>query len=238
MRRPHHRRRADRVRPHQRPPLCARAPADADADRARRLRARDAAGRRQRLPVGRHQRGAVDARHRGDRDQHGRCRRLHRRQADRPHVEGQAAGGPEPAERPARVPGRARGLRARSQGSDDRARPGIRGQLPHPLRPPDQEAGAGPERAGREAAVHAPIVDEPDEPRAGRTQAERGRPESRRRAVREGARHRSRLRRRGLSPRPGPPAAAEARRGGGELSPRDRRSIRRMSTLAWNAPRC
>ena len=58
---------------------------------------------------------------------------------------------------------------------------------PHPLRPADQEAGAGSQRRRREAAVHAPFVVEPDESGAGRAQAERGRPQEGGGAVREGA---------------------------------------------------
>ncbi len=109
----------------ERAALRPRTPALANADRARRLRARDAARRRPRLPVGRHQ-GALDARHGRDRNQHGRRRRLHRRRADREGQKSKPLVVPSLPSGPPRVPGREGRLRARSQGSDDRAGPGSR----------------------------------------------------------------------------------------------------------------
>ena len=80
VRRSDHGRRTDRIRPLERAPLRARAIALADADRARRLRARDGAGRRHR--VSRHVgQGAVDVRHGRHRNQPRRCGRLHRRRS-------------------------------------------------------------------------------------------------------------------------------------------------------------
>ena len=67
----------------------------------------------------------------------------------------------------------------------------VDGHAAHPLRAPGQEAGARSERAGREAAVHAPLVAEPDEPGADGAQAERSRSAEGGVAVRAGARRRS-----------------------------------------------
>ena len=131
------------------------------------------------------------------------------------------------------------GLRARPQGGDDRARPGSRpsrcaSATSRQIKKPALDLND----AGREAALHAALVAEPDEPRAGRAQAERRRPEARRGLFETARRRGSVYTHGGLSPRPGEPAAPERSRRALPPSSGRSPSTRRTSSRASSAPRC
>ena len=119
----------------------------ANADGPRRLRAGDAAGRRQRLS-GDGRQGAVDARHGHHRDRTWTMWTLYiDGNADRPAVEGQAAGRAEPA-RAGCTNSRACKTGYEPDRKEVMIAPGqeVDGHAAHPIRPSDQEGGARAER--------------------------------------------------------------------------------------------